>query len=372
MGRRQRVAKGIYRDRSGHAIIVSVRGVPREFRQTEHGTRYDLTWTPGRLRDERTRIAARELLTAERHAERSDTFAADVDRFLKTLSGDRHRLNTQGYMAHWIRAFGERQRHTITDVDAQTAFAAIDKADSTRRHLRRALIKFYETLNGVSGDNPARALAAPPKPQAEARALPYAVIERILEALQPSRARARLKLIAYVGLPQKQIALLQPSDLRLSAGELVVHPRRKGAGVEGRTLPLSAAGIAALKEFQQLDAFGPFQTQQLVATFRLGAKRAKVTLPENARPYDLRHSFLTELYRQTGDLYAVSELGMHATLEQTARYAKGAVSERATTAIQSVPRFSTTTGKAKRPKRARSFHLKATANMRKPAKNTRQ
>lgn len=360
-GRRTRIATGIYRDPHGFAVIISLQGKPKEFR-------YPSDTATATLISERLKLRASAALARERRAAASDTFEMDVPRFLDTLTGDGHRLNMQGYMAHWVKAFGDRPRNEITDVDAQTAFAQIKKADSTRRHLRRALIRFYETLNGVSGYNPARALAAPPKPKAEARALPYAWIERIFAALQPSRARARLKLIAYVGLPQHLIAQLQPSDLRLSTRELIVHPRRKGAGVEGRALPLSDAGIKALEEFQQLNAFGTFQLHQLVTTFRLGAKRAQITLPENARPYDLRHSFLTELYRQTGDLYAVSELGMHATLEQTARYAKGAISERATKAIAAVPRFSGMAPVQSPTKRSRRLHRNGSTKARKRPK----
>lgn len=343
---RERLGKGIYRDASGIAIIVSVNGKPREFRTDRAGRAYK-TFTLSELRDERKRISARELQIAERREATSDTFAQDVDRFLQTLSGG-HRVNTRGYMAHWA-VFNDRQRNTITELEVQTAFAAIHKGASTKRHIRRALVGFYETLNGVSGYNPARVLTPPPKPQEDARAIPYATIERIFAALQPSRARARLKILAYVGLPQKQIAQLQPADLRLSARTVIVRPRRKGAGVEGRVLPLSPAGVDAFQEFVRLNAFGSFQNSQLVRTFKLGATRAGVTLAADARPYDLRHSFLTELYRQTGDLYAVSELGMHATLEQTARYAKGALSERATKAIRSVPRFAATTKTGTRP-----------------------
>jgi integrase len=171
--------------------------------------------------------------------------------------------------------------------------------------------------------------------------------------------------LAYVGLPQKQIAQLQPSDLRLADRELIAHPRRKGAGAAGRAIPLSDVAIAALREFAALDAFGTFQNSQLVRTFKLGAKRAGVTLPDDARPYDLRHSFLTEVYRNSGDPFAVSELGLHATLQQTARYTKGALSERATKAIAAVPRFSVVAEVQNPPKRSISVAEKRTPHVRK-------
>lgn len=369
MSRRILIAKGIYRDKSGVAIVVSVRGTPREFRKNEAGESYK-TWDKSRLVIERKRIDAREHLKDERTQATADTFAQDVTTYLQTISSKGHRVNSQGYLAHWEAHFADRPRNEITDLDVQTAYAAIQQANSTKRHIRRALINFYETLNGKSGYNPGRSLRNPPKDEEPVRDLPWADIEQLFAALPPSRSKARLLLIAYVGLPQKQIAQLRPSDLRLEARELVAHPRRKGAGAAGRVIPLSDRAVAALKEFQRLDAFGTFQNRQLVETFWSGAKRAGVTLPDDARPYDLRHSFLTEVARGGADIRDIATLGMHATLEQAARYIKGAASERATKMITAIPRFSTTRTRGKSPIRSTSLRQKPKAAARKKARKS--
>jgi len=355
---RARLSTGIYRDASGVVIRISVKGEPVDYRRDKEGKPYkgrDLSW----LRDERVRRQADATLRAERKAEAADTFGADVPRFLATISSKGHRLNSQGYMAHWETHFSDRPRHTITDLDVHTAFAAIDQANSTKTHIRRALINLYDALNGKSGYNPGRGLRNPPKDEDEVRDLPWAAIEQMFAALPPSRSKARLLLIAYIGLPQKQIAQLRPSDLRLDARELVVHPRRKGAGAAGRVMPLSDRAVAALKEFSRVEAFGTFQNRQLVETFWSGAKRAGVTWPDDARPYDLRHSFLTEVARGGADIRDIATLGMHATLDQAARYIKGAASARATNAILSVPRFSTTKKRKTLPVRSNSFQSSA-------------
>lgn len=345
---RERITTGVYKDRFGVAIIVSVEGKPREFRHDAEGRRYDPKRGAAWYREERKRVQARERNRAAATIDPTDSFAADVRRYLKTINSPTHRRNAEGYLAHWERVFAARERNTITDVEVKEVFAQIDKAPSTKNHIRRELFAFYQTLNGKTGYNPVLSLRAVREHYPEARALPYDVIEAIFAALQPSLSKVRLQVMAYTGLPQTLIAKLRPADLQLAKGIIYVRPRRKGAGVEGRELPLSNAGIAVLKEFQRLNAFGPFQNRQLVNTLNHGIKAAGVTVPEGTRPYDLRHSFLTEVYRQTGDLKAVSELGMHATLEQTARYAKGAVSERATKTIKAVPRFRATTIQAKR------------------------
>lgn len=369
--KRTLLSKGVYKDKHGIAIIVSVAGKPREFRKDEQGRKYS-SFTPDELKRERKRIDARESLKQERVIEKSDTFAADVQTFLATISSKGHRVNTQGYMAHWAQHFADRQRNTITDIDAQTAYAQMDHSPSTKIHIRRALIQFYDTLNGKSGYNPGRSLKKPQKPEEPIRDLPWEWIERLFAALPDSRSKARLLLIAYIGLPQKQIAALQPSDLRLNQRELVVHPRRKGAGAAGRTIPLSDVAIDALKTFQRLDAFGTFQNRQLVETFWSGATKAGVTLPADARPYDLRHSFLTEVARGGADIRDIAHLGMHATIEQAARYVKGAAADRATNAITSVPRFAATTKAGKSPKGSKTLHQKPTPRAHKPRGKTRR
>lgn len=342
---RQRLATGIYRDDKGVLLRVHVSGAPVDRRCDAQGVPYARHYSERGLRwlvQERARLSADVTLVAARVAEADATFASDVERYLATISSAGHRRNSQGYLQHWVRHLGDHPRNSITDVHAQTAFAQMAVAPATKIHLRRALINFYETLNGKSGYNPGRAITKPAKPEEEVRDLPWADIEALFDAMQPSKAKARLMLIAYVGLPQKQIKLLRPSDLRLDRRELVVHPRRKGAGVAGMVQALSDAALAALQEFARLDAFGTFQNLQLVRAFHSAAKRARVTLPEGARPYDLRHSYLTEIARSGADIRDIATLGMHSTLEQTARYIKGVASERATKAITSVPRFGAT------------------------------
>lgn len=358
--RRRRIFTGVYEDAHGIAIVVSVHGTPREFRHDRDGKPYR-KYDRHTLPLVRKQIEARERLQAERAVVATQTFAHDVDRYLKTLASPAHRRNSSGYLAHWLHAFADRDRHSITAVEIQQRFAAIDKAPSTKNHIRHALIHFYRTLN-PTGDNPALVLKKVREEYDDARALSYDVIETIFAKLQPSPSKARLMVMAYTGLPQSLIARLEPKDLHLAQARVWVRPRRKGKGAPGRMLPLSPAGVQALTEFRRLDAFGTFQNKQLAQTFRHGAKLAKITLPDTTRPYDLRHSFLTEVYRQSGDLHAVSELGIHATLEQTKRYAKGAASERATTAIGSVPRFSATTTPGKRSNSLQNSRVKQRAH----------
>ena len=79
----------------------------------------------------------------------------------------------------------------------------------------------------------------------------------------------------------------------------------EGHGAKSRTLKLTDAGLAALRHFAELDCWGPFSNSSMIKSFHRVCKAAGV--PE-ARVYDLRHSYATEMYRRTGDPKANAEL----------------------------------------------------------------
>lgn len=353
---RTKLYTGIYRDKFGVAIVISVRGTPKELRKDAEGKPYS-AYKRESLPKIREDLQATYALKATRAAATGETFAADVERYLLTLSSGPHKRNAAGYMKHWIAAFGNRPRNEITEIEIQHQFAGITKQPSTLNHIRQALIAFYTTLNGRTGYNPARVLKKVRERYDDARALPYDVIEKIFAALAPTPTKARLMIMAYTGLPPAQIERITPHDLHLDKKAVYVRPRRKGAGVPGRMLPLSPAGVQAFRLFAALHAYGTFQRRQLQTTFAHGIAWAKVNVPADTRPYDLRHSFLTEVYRRTGDLRAVAELGIHATLEQAARYARGAVSERATKAVKTMPRVPRNAVRGSGREGSKSLHL---------------
>ena len=70
----------------------------------------------------------------------------------------------------------------------------------------------------------------------------------------------------------------------------------------------------------------------MIKSFRRACKAAKVN--PAPRVYDLRHSFATELYRQTGDPKATAELLMHSPSSQMMdRYTIGGVAPRLRLAV---------------------------------------
>lgn len=318
MSRRTLIAKGIYRDKSGIAIVVSVRGTPREFRKNERGESYK-SWDKSRLVIERKRIDAREHLKDERQIAKADTLAHDVEAYLRTLPLER-RTKAAGLLAHWLSDFGDRPRQTLTAVELRQHAATWSCAASTFNHRRQELINVYTTLD-PKGDNPAREIPKRKEILGAPKALAYSVINALFATMPECKTRARLKLMAYTGLPQMQITKLAPEDWQ--GHTLRVSPRRKGAGAAGRIIPISPEAYAALEEFARLEAWGDFSRPSMLNFWtRYGA-------PKGTTPYALRHSWITELYRRSnGDVLALQQLALHSRLEQTQRYAAAALESR--------------------------------------------
>jgi integrase len=349
-GKRHLIAKGIYRDKSGIAIIVSVRGAPREFRRDERGRSY-ATFTKDQLIIERKRIDAREHLKDDKVNRSEHALAADVRAYLHTLSG-RTKADADNLLTHWTDTFGDRDRKTLTALELrQHAATWIDIAASTFNHRRQALISLYRALDGPGAPNPARELPKRKELMGAPKALSYDVIAKVLKAMPPTQSRARLKLMAYTGLPQMQIEKLTPDDWQ--GDRLRVTPRRKGAGSVGRWLPLSLEAKAAMLEFTRLQCWGSFSRSSLWKAWNAYG-------PPGSNPYSLRHSWITELYRRSnGDVLAVKQLALHSMLQQTERYAAAALGERMTALV--LPRkFATTT----RGKRSNSLQLAPEPRMR--------
>ena len=230
-----------------------------------------------------------------------------------------------------------------------------------------------------------------PPPPDEARAVSQALIDAIFAAM-PDRGRPtkghprssvnltklRLRVMATTGLPPAQIMRLSPADVNLTARTIYVRPRRKGKGVAGRTLPLTHAAVEALQAFAAAGAWGRFSTHSMGMSFARAVETARQAweaagqrwdVPQGFRAYDLRHSFLSAAYAVTGDIRAVAELGLHASLQTTRRYTEGAVSGRtqlARDALDGASRVPAGAGKTAKKARQRPPAARRSAAARQP------
>jgi len=269
------------------------------------------------------------------------SFSADIDTYLGRVAAMPTYHQRAAHLALWAHELGrDRPRRSITaeEIDVVLQGWLETLAPATVRKRRTALQSFFQKMNGKKSTdpNPVKATDTPAAPKAEARALDYHRIAAAIAAMPTHRATKkgrpprlslapiRVRVLAYTGIPPGILKRVGPTDLQLTAGTVRVVPRHKGAGVEARTLTLTAEGLAAFKAFHAAHAYGPFVTESLNRAFKRGCKTAGLD-PATVDLYDLRHSFLTALYQVTRDLATVGRLGLHAEGSRvTARYAKGA------------------------------------------------
>lgn len=338
---RETVITNVYKDNHGYEIIVRRNGVPDRKRLHKDTSRTKLKETRDQMIED---LIVKVAKTAP------GTLAGDVQTYLKTIPEGRSRDRRADDLAPWVKIWGPVKRDQITVQmvrETLTVWHATKRA-STLNHYRKALRGLYKTLDGPNAPTPCDHV---PKfrETIDIRAVPRACVLAILRRVAVTKTGARIKVIARTGLPHAQIARLKPSDLDLPRREVHVTPRRKGAGTTAKTLPLTHAAVRAFRVFVRLGAWGEFSRHSLRHAFHRAVQRAigrwpkekgPWPAPTNLRPYDLRHAFLSEVYRRTRDLRATAELGLHASLTTTARYADSAVTDTAAAARDAMDRKS--------------------------------
>lgn len=244
----------------------------------------------------------------------------------------------------WVAELGvDRARGSITaseiDQVMQRWLGAGLSADTVRKR-RTSLLAMFHRLDGKAAANPVRDSTPPKATPASVRGLETAVLERVLASLPPSKTAARLRVMAWTGLPPGMLMKVVAGDVDTTRAELRVGAREKGAGSPARVLPLTPQAVAAFKEMIALDAFGTFAIAAAGRVLHRACKRSGVPA---IRLYDLRHSFGALLYRTTKDLPTVARFLLHKSLASTARYAMAAVGDVDRAAAASVGQLLRTT-----------------------------
>jgi integrase len=317
--------------------------------QDAHGLRAFVR-TQGRLRSKRFPPGA--LLAAKRWREDTkaravlrlfpapprsggSTLADDIARYLDAVQGMASITDRARDLRAWADAFGTRARSSITSVEIRTQLEAWKKerklAASTLNHRRTALMHLFRVLDGKSATNPVADVPKYQEPKRAALIHSPADIAKALNGMRDSKSKRVLSVFAWTGWPYQQIRQLTPADLsRLDDGIARVTPRRKGAGAEGRWLPLLPPAIDALKALELPGDTQKLSRSTLHRDWTRACERAKIT---PCRPYDLRHAFGTLIAKTTADARAVSELLLHADPKQALRYTQAAGITRAEAAI---------------------------------------
>jgi len=144
------------------------------------------------------------------------------------------------------------------------------------------------------------------------------------------RNRTMLTLMLNTGLRLAEVTALKWRDLDLTTGKLMV---RQGKGAKGdRTLWVAEADIDRLRSWRERQAKECGKCEHVFTTLQgkpLGhryvqrmVKRyaAKAGIQKTVSPHTLRHSFATDLYRETSKIRLVQKVLGHSDLSTTMVY----------------------------------------------------
>lgn len=349
-GARTRIAPGVFSDAIGLSAVVKI-GSGKTGTQKEK--RFARGTSLKEIRDwqSATRAALAKKRGRSVKGQTRGTLAADVQTYLATILNRPKYGSAKSCLAAWCEAFGHRRRSSLTLAELQAQMDRWEGSDtepgrfagSTLMHCKDHLVDLYRVLDVVDdADNLATKLRRPAQADPEPRAIPDAIVEEIFDAMPLSRARACLKVMAYVGLPPARLRRLKPTQLDLQAKTVFLVRRRKGKGTDEKTFGLTDRGVLAFQEFIQINAWGGVTKESLLTCFQRGVNaanrlRAKANLPliPPVRPYDLRHTFGAATYRATGDIGAAAEL-LDVTLETAKRYTLSAVPDQLKKAVEAL------------------------------------
>lgn len=286
--------------------------------------------------------AEAELLKARQrwHAGRytsTGTLSDDVRRYLSDYFAGRPGLEERTrHLQLWRSALGDdTPRADLTRDDIARVlnqWHAQGLAADTCNKRRTALLALYNALDGKGGTNPVREVPKFRPPDPLPRGLSYSLIEKAFDAMPRCKTKARLRVLAYTGIRAGQLMKLTPALWDHRRHVLTVPGTTKGRGTKPYVIPLSGLATEALKEFDALDAWGVFTWAPMARMWKAAATKAK--LPEGTVPYDLRHSFGTQIFRKTGNLKAAKDLLGHSSFRMSERYTLAAVPEQKIAAVR--------------------------------------
>ena len=157
---------------------------------------------------------------------------------------------------------------------------------------------------------------------------------RLLEQPNPryptgERNGVMLNLMLNTGLRLAEVTALKWRDLDLTTGKLLV---RQGKGAKDRTLWIAEADIDRLRSLRERQAKEAGKCKHVFTTLNgkpLGHRYVQRMIARYARkagiekavsPHTLRHTFATDLYRETSKIRLVQKVLGHSDLSTTMVY----------------------------------------------------
>ncbi|MCK6419196.1 MAG: tyrosine recombinase XerC [Alphaproteobacteria bacterium] len=257
-------------------------------------------------------------------------YRADLEHFLTFLAD------------HYARppSLNDLSETSIRDFRAWLSRKAADGAGNASRARSLSGVKnFLRWLDrqGIMHNSAIASVRTPKKPHKIPRPLAEAHAMKVLEMAGElarddwiaARDRALFTLLYGCGLRIDEALSLNIADL--PQGGFI---RVRGKGNKERQVPVLAVVEKMLAEYHALNPFFNAQnTHQPLFTGMRGGRlnqgmaqkamrqiRSLLSLPENATPHALRHSFATHLLQNGANLREIQELLGHASLSTTQRY----------------------------------------------------
>lgn len=186
---------------------------------------------------------------------------------------------------------------------------------------------FFTDVHPKIHPNPVKA-ALIDRPEPVDKSQSYVAVEEILGAMDThgraergkprasqSLSQLRAEAIAYVGIPQETLRMIEPEDLLgldLDPPRFLKRGRKKGGGTKTAMWPLTPEGAEALRKLRDAGGFEEKNRNFSNSSLRKAIKRAvrkrvetdgdstSIVRPNKVTSYHLRHSFGTAVAGVTG------------------------------------------------------------------------
>lgn len=330
-GKRFRIAKGIYRDAYGLAVVVSVGHRSRE-------KRFPFQTSLADLKKEQHKIRTDLLEDDDRPAK--GTLASAAPKYLKlvkylalsTWRGRKCEIDA------WVDQCGPLPLSKITKetvLKARNAWLEEKIAPKTINNRLGALRHLYHTLGRSDSPTPCddipklATVQQPPEPVAAALVAKIAkqLVTRVTAGDEEPATLARFLVLTSTGVRPSELGRAEAADLNLERGYWRV---RTGKGGFRTPMPLNADMVAAWTYFASVDAWGAFDVSDYDKRLYLAG------WPTTIPPYQARHTFGWDLSEAGVDLADIQLLLGHRDIKTTRTHYVGPIVKRLANATQAV------------------------------------